>query len=106
MATVRQASSAPNQVSVKSAKQSLVSSTIQPSAIRDMGDVQFPELDASQDGKYIMFDAAKKKFVLQSADELLSTAVSDNDLPDDFISQIESEIDLGQIAEDIDGGGF
>ena len=38
---------------------------------------------------------------------MLSTSVQDSDLPDDFISQLEGELDLGEIQIDVlDGGGF
>ena len=71
-----------------------------------MGDTDFGILDESQDGKYVVFDHSTNNFKLLSADELLVSSVSDGDLPDDFIDQIEAEIDLGEVNEDIDGGGF
>ena len=71
-----------------------------------MGDTDFGVLDESQDGKYVVFDHSTNNFKLLSADELLVSSVSDGDLPDDFIDQIEAEIDLGEVNEDIDGGAF
>ena len=71
-----------------------------------MGDTDFGILDESQDGKYVVFDHSTNNFKLLSADELLVSSVSDGDLPDDFIDQIEAEIDLGEVNEDIDGGAF
>ena len=71
-----------------------------------MGDTDFGILDESQDGKYVVFDHSTNNFKLLSADELLVSSVSDGDLPEDFVDQIEAEIDLGQIDSDIDGGGF
>ena len=85
---------------------SSVQTTIQPTSLRDMGDTDFGILDESQDGKYVVFDHSTNNFKLLSADELLVSSVSDGDLPDDFIDQIEAEIDLGEVNEDIDGGGF
>ena len=85
---------------------SSIQTTIQPTTLRDMGDTDFGILDESQDGKYVVFDHSTNNFKLLSADELLVSSVSDADLPDDFIDQIEAEIDLGQIDSDIDGGGF
>ena len=71
-----------------------------------MGDTDFGILDESQDGKYVVFDHSTNNFKLLSADELLVSSVSDGDLPEDFIDQIEAEIDLGEVNEDIDGGAF
>ena len=85
---------------------SSIQTTIQPTTLRDMGDTDFGILDESQDGKYVVFDHSTNNFKLLSADELLVSSVSDGDLPDDFIDQIEAEIDLGEVNEDIDGGAF
>ena len=84
-----------------------VRSTRQPSTIREMGDIDFPTLDTGADGLFITFDADSEKFKLVDADTILSRAASDGDLPDTFITQVESEINLGALAvEDLDGGKF
>ena len=54
-----------------------------------------------------MYDSTLDKFKLVDPDVVLSASVDDNDLPDDFISQLEDEIDLGNVQlDEVDGGGF
>ena len=71
-----------------------------------MADTNFGSLDPSQDGHYVFFDHASQTFGLMSADDLLSAAVSDQNLTDDFIDQIEEQIDLGDLTTSLDGGSF
>lgn len=86
---------------------SSVQTTIQPTRIRDMGDANFGTLDASQDGKYVVFDNTSNNFKLLSADELLVSSVSDGDLPDTFVDQVEREIDITAVSDgNLDGGLF
>ena len=55
----------------------------------------------------MVYDSPSDKFVLVDPDVVLSQSVEDGDLPDDFIDQLESEIDLGNVQLDnVDGGGF
>jgi len=106
MAKVRRVPSTTRTVSKQSSGGS-VRSTRQPSTIREMGDTDFPTLNSGADGLFITFDAESEKFKLVDADTILSRAVADGDLPDTFITQVESEIDLGAIAvDDLDGGSF
>lgn len=75
--------------------------------IQDLGDVELPSLGAGQDGHVMVYDSASDKFILVDPDVVLSSSVDDNDLPDDFISQLENEIDLGSVQlDEVDGGGF
>lgn len=84
-----------------------VRSVRQPSAIREMGDVKFGNLDVSKDNLVVAYDSTSDKFILVTADDLLSVSAEDNDIPDTFITQLEQEIDLGEISiTDIDGGFF
>lgn len=109
MATIRSASKAPNQITVKSSTRqtaSTIQTTLQPSRIAEMADTNFGNLGPAQDGHYVFFDHATQKFELMSADDLLSSAVSDQNLSDDFITQIETQIDLGDISTNLDGGSF
>ena len=74
--------------------------------IQDLGDVSVSP-DASTDGFVMVYDSASDKFILVDPDVVLSASVDDNDLPDDFITQLEDEIDLGNVQLDqVDGGGF
>ena len=50
------------------------------------------------------YDSATDKFVLVTADELLLTSVSDDDLPDDFIDRLEEELIIP--VTELDAGGF
>ena len=56
----------------------------------------------------IVYDAASDTFVIRDMDTVLSSdQVLDGDLPDDFIDQIEEEIDVNAMTLDkIDGGSF
>ena len=84
-----------------------VQSVREPSVITEMGDVNFGTLDATKDGCVVSYDAVTKKFVLITADELLSVAAEDNDVPDELVSALESEFDLGQVQiQTLDGGTF
>ena len=75
--------------------------------IQDLGDVELPSLGAGQDGHVLVYDSTLDKFKLVDPDVVLSASVDDNDLPDDFITQLEDEIDLGNVQlDEVDGGGF
>lgn len=83
-----------------------VRSTRQPSLIREMGDADFGTLNASKNGYVITYDSATNDFMLMSPDDVLITSTS-TPAPDEFIDQLEQQLDLGTIATgDIDGGGF
>jgi len=83
-----------------------VRSTRQPSLIREMGDADFGTLNASKNGYVITYDSATNDFMLMSPDDVLVTSTS-TPAPDEFIDQLEQQLDLGTITTgDIDGGGF
>jgi len=74
--------------------------------VQDLGDVDINPTEA-EDGFVMIYDSASDKFILVDPDVVLSASVDDNDLPDDFITQLEDEIDLGNVQlDEIDGGGF
>ena len=106
MAVVRRVSSTNSIVRAKEPDKPSIRSTRQPSTLGEMGDTNFGTLDSSKDGLFVSYNNSSKLFELVSADRLLEIAVEDNDIADSFIEQLESELDLGQLAEDIDGGGF
>ena len=84
-----------------------VQSVKQVSILEDLNDVDIPSTGNAQDGQVIVYDAASDKFILVDPDVVLSQSVGDNDLPDDFIGQLEEELDLGQIQiDELDGGSF
>ena len=75
--------------------------------IEGLGDVDIDAPGSAQDGFVMVYDSPSDKFVLVDPDVVLSQSVEDSDLPDDFIDQLEAEIDLGSVQLDnVDGGGF
>ena len=75
--------------------------------IEGLGDVDIDAPGSDQDGFVMVYDSPSDKFVLVDPDVVLSQSVEDSDLPDDFIDQLEAEIDLGSVQLDnVDGGGF
>jgi hypothetical protein len=107
MTVIKKAQSVLNVVQKKQPAKAPVQSVRQPSAIQDMGDTAFGELDATKDGLIVSYDSGTNKFVLVTPDQILSTSAEDGDIPDDFVSQLEQELNLGQIQIDnLDGGVF
>ena len=90
----------------KSANPRSVTSQLQRTKLSDMTDASFGTLDASSDGKFVSYDESIKKFTLVSADDLLIESVEDDDLPNEFISIVENQIDLGEVTGNVDGGTF
>lgn len=81
-----------------------VPSVVFPKKIRDMNDTSFGTLDSSKDGQLVSYSTANDKFVLITSDDLLIESVADDDLPDEFVDQINDEIDI--TISSIDGGSF
>ncbi len=107
MSVVRKSSSASRVTTKPSTNDVVIASIRNPSRIEEMGDTSFGALDASKDGMVVSYDNSTDRFILISPDDLLETAVEDSDLPDTFISTLESEIDLGQIDNvELDGGAW
>ena len=109
MANIRKASSAVKRITKKSAAGSSpsVRSTRQPSTIEEMGDTSISSLGPAQDGFLLSYDASTDKFVLVDADTVVTRSIEDENLPQDFIDVVESQLDLGEVAiGDVDGGAF
>lgn len=107
MAVIKKSQSIRNVIQKKQLVKSPIQSVRQPSAIQDMGDTAFGDLDETKDGLLVSYDSATDKFVLVTPDQVLSTSAEDGDIPDDFVSQLEQELNLGQIQIDnLDGGVF
>ena len=106
MTIIRKASSNPKVVS-STQENPKVRSLRQPSTISEMGDTDFGSLGEEVDGYFVSYNSSKNKFELVTSDTILERSIEDDDLPDEFITQLESELNLGTIAaEDIDGGTF
>lgn len=107
MAVVRKAQSSATVAKKRTATKLTVSSTRSPSQIEEMGDTDFGTLDSTKNGYVVSYDSATDKFVLITADQLLTTAAEDGDLNDAFINILESEINLGDVQlSTVDGGVF
>jgi len=107
MAVVKRLNPPRASVRVSAPDRPSVVSTRQPSRLEEMGDTAFGTLDESKDGLIVSFDQETKNFVLVTPDTLLDRTVEDDDISDTFITQVEQEISLGDVAiSNIDGGGF
>jgi hypothetical protein len=90
----------------KTATKATVQSTKPVRELQDATDVDFGTLNAAADGKVVSYDNTTGKFVLIDADTILGRSSEDGNLSDEFITQIETQIDLGDSQENIDGGAF
>lgn len=107
MAVIRKASEQKIVALKKAPTKKKVESQRQVSTLEELGDVSIVNPGSAQDGFLLAYDSTIDKFKLISPDTYLSASVDDNDLPDDFITQLESELNLGNIQLDgIDGGEF
>ena len=74
--------------------------------IEELADVDIGQPDATQDGHLLAFDAQTNKFGLISPDDYLKTTTEDGDIPDEFVEELEDDINLGALVENLDGGAF
>ena len=70
--------------------------------LSELADVSVSDL-AGSDNYVLTYDATLQKFVLVPADNVLSSAVEDDQLPDDFTNQLDTDLDD---KIDLDGGTF
>ena len=70
--------------------------------LSELADVSVSNLPGS-DNYVLTYDATLRKFVLVPADNILTSAAVDAELPDSFINQIDIELDN---KIDLDGGSF
>jgi len=107
MANVRRSTSSSKVINKRPPDAPKVRSARQPSTLQEMGDTNFGTLDSSKDGLFVTFNNETSLFELLSADDLLVRAVEDNDIADQFIEVVESEINLGEVTlANLDGGTF
>jgi hypothetical protein len=70
--------------------------------LSDLADVAVSNLPASD--KYVLtYDASLQKYTLVPADQVLQSAAEDNQLPQEFIDQLDVDLDD---KIDVDAGGF
>ena len=70
--------------------------------LSELADVSVSNLPGS-DNYVLTYDATLQKFVLVPADNILTSAAVDTQLPDTFITQLETDLDNNI---DLDGGLF
>lgn len=51
------------------------------------------DIDNIQDGYILMYDDVQQRYAFVNPDNLLSKAVEDNTLPQDFIDKLDEELD-------------
>jgi hypothetical protein len=72
-------------------------------SIRTLNDVQVDPLDSSKNKNILKYEHSSGKFVLISADNMLSTGI----IPEVFVDTVQGELDLTRISSSgIDGGSF
>ena len=54
----------------------------------------------------LQYDAVDDEFKLVDVDDVLSTAVEDGDISDEFVEQVDREIDPNKLIPNVDGGNF
>ena len=70
--------------------------------LSDLADVAVSNLPASD--KYVLtYDASLQKYTLVPADQVLQSAAEDAQLPQEFVNQLEVDLDD---KIDVDAGGF
>lgn len=90
----------------KAVQKRRVQAVREPSIIREMGDANFGDLGPLKDGQIVSYDSTTNKFVLITADELLTVSAEDQDISDEFVTQLEQELNLTNVITNVDGGGF
>ena len=70
--------------------------------LSDLADVSVSDLPA-KDKFVLIYDNNLQKYTLVSADQVLSNSVSDSNLPNDFVSQLDVDLDN---KIDVDAGSF
>ena len=78
------------------------------SQIRNLSNANFGTLDSTKHKNMVVFDATTSKYVIRDMDAVLSSdQVLDGDLPDDFVDQIEEELEVNDMTiSSVDGGSF
>ena len=75
---------------------------------RGLENVNTPILNSTRNKFLMRYNATTDKFDLVSADSFIDTSTDDSNVPDQFVTQLEQQIDVNQIDrdEDFDGGSF
>ena len=70
--------------------------------LSDLADVSATNLSA-KDNFVLTYNATSQKYELVPADQVLQSAASDSNIPDEFVSQLDVQLDN---KIDMDAGGF
>ena len=74
-------------------------------SLRSLEDTNFGTLGSSKNKHLVVYDATQGAFVVKSMDDVLINSSSRGDLPDDFVTQIESELDTSEMElGEVDAG--
>ena len=78
------------------------------SNLRELLNVNFGTLDNSKNKYVVSYNSSSDVYGLVSSDSVLSSeGVLDGNLPDNFVTEIENEVNLGEIEfTGVDGGIF
>ena len=79
-----------------------------PLNFRSFQNVNTPVLNNTRNKFLMRYNATDNKFDLVSADSFIDTSTTDNNVPDTFVTQLETQIDPNNVVQsgDIDGGSF
>jgi len=79
-----------------------------PAQFRSFENVNTPILNNTRNKFLMRYNASTNNFDLVSADSLIDTSTDDSNVPDTFVTQLETQIDTTNIDRqvDIDGGIF
>ena len=79
-----------------------------PVNFRSFQNVNTPVLNNTRNKFLMRYNATDNKFDLVSADSFIDTSTTDNNVPDTFVTQLETQIDRNNVVQsgDIDGGSF
>ena len=75
---------------------------------RDISNQNFGALGDSKNNNLVRYNAPIERYTLESEDNILASAqVLDGDLPDDFVTTIENQMDAANLDfSGLDGGSF
>lgn len=75
---------------------------------RGLANVNTPILNSTRNKFLMRYNATTDKFDLVSADSFIDTSADDSNVPEQFVTQVEQQIDTTNVTNigSIDGGGF
>ena len=78
-----------------------------PTRVRDLNDTDLQNLNNSKNKYVLRYNADLDKFDVVSVDSILSETSTDLDVPDDFVTQVEDQVNVNNIGfSGVDAGTF